>query len=73
MLLPPCPKSPPGSEVTMFEPVVPVPKSRDSSGKSLCSVERMPPVGCWLVDLWGGVDPECWDSLKFRIFIGQRR
>ena len=64
----PCPLLPGVLEVD-FKPVVPVPKSRDSSGKSVRSIERMPSSAGWLVDLWGCVNPECWDGHESRIFI----
>ena len=48
------PLLPPGSEVD-FEPVVPVLKSRDNSGKLSLIIESMPPAGRWLVELWVGV------------------
>ena len=61
----------PGSEVD-FEPVVPVPKSRDNSRKSSLIIESMPPAGRWLVELWVGINPEGWHGCKGRIFIGNR-
>jgi len=59
----------PGIPEVDFEPVVPVPKSWDSSGKSVRNVERMPPSAGWLVDLWACIDPERWDGCESRIFI----
>jgi len=63
-----CPLLPGILEVD-FEPIMPVPKSWDSSRKSLLRLERMPPMTSWLVDLWGSIDPEGWDGHKSRIFI----
>ena len=59
----------PGVLEVDFEPVMPVPKSQDSSRKLVHSVERMLPSAGWLVDLWGCVDPERWDNRESRIFI----
>jgi len=63
-----CPLLPGVPEVDL-KPIVPVPKSQDSSGKLVRNVERMPPSAGWLVDLWGCINPECWDCRKSRIFI----
>ena len=63
----------PGILEVDFKPIVPVPKSQDSSGKLLLRVERMPPMTGWLVDLWGRIDPEGWDGCKSRIFIVEQQ
>ena len=31
----------------------------------------MLPLQGWLVDFWGGIDPECWNGCESKIFISE--